>query len=158
MRKRKRLNISGRQCIFTAEANPKRRSCVRVELEEAMSLKAQAIASLFTCTCMLGATTLPANSIGTVITTGEVQIDGSTIRSNSTLFNGRVAQTSASRSDLRLSDGSQVVLNPSSRMTFYRDHVVLNQGQTMQRSAGKHAVIANGLKVSPEPPNGGRHT
>lgn len=119
-----------------------------------MLLKVQAFVSLFTCTCMLGATTLPASSIGTATTNGEMQIDGSSIRSNSTLFNGSVVQTSASRSDLHLADGSQVVLNPASRMTLYRDHVVLNQGETIQRNAGKHTLIANGLKISSEAPNG----
>lgn len=119
-----------------------------------MLLKAQAIVSFFTCTCMLGATTLPAGSIGTATTNGEMQIDGSKIRSNSTLFSGSVVQTSATPSNLRLADGSQVVLNPASRMTLHRDYVVLNQGQTMQRNAGKHALIANGLKVSSEALNG----
>jgi hypothetical protein len=119
-----------------------------------MFLKIQAAVSLFTCTCMLGATTVPATSIGTVTANGEIQVDGSAIRSNSTLFNGSVVQTSAVRSDVRLADGSQLVLNPDSRMTLYRDHAVLEQGLTMQRNAGKHAVIANGLKVSSETPNG----
>jgi len=119
-----------------------------------MFLKIQAAISLFTCTCMLGATTVPTSSIGTVTTNGEMQVDGSTIRSNSTLFDGSVVQTSAVRSDVRLSDGSQVVLNPDSRMTLYRDHAVLERGLTMQHNAGKHAVIANGLKVSSETPDG----
>lgn len=96
----------------------------------------------------------PAGSIGTATTSGEMQIDGSTIRSNSTLFDGSVVQTSTSRSDLRFADGSRVVLNPASRMTLHRDYVVLDQGETMQRNAGKHALIANGLKVSSETPNG----
>jgi len=119
-----------------------------------MFLKIQAAVSLFTCTCMLGATTVPTSSIGTVTANGEINVDGSAIRSNSTLFNGSVVQTSAVRSDVRLADGSQLVLNPDSRMTLYRDHAVLEQGLTMQRNAGKHAVIANGLKVSSETPNG----
>lgn len=119
-----------------------------------MFLKIQAAVSLFTCTCMLGATTVPANSIGTVTSNGEIQVDGSAIRSNSNLFDGSVVQTSSVRSDVRLADGSQLVLNPDSRMTLYRDHAVLEQGLTMQRNAGKHAVIANGLKVSSETPNG----
>lgn len=119
-----------------------------------MFLKIQAVVSLFTCTCMLGATTVSASSIGTVTTNGDVQVDGSTLRSNSTLFNGSVVQTSAARSDVRLSDGAQVVLNPDSRMTLYHDHAVLEQGLTMQRDAGKHAVIANGLKVTSESPDG----
>ncbi len=119
-----------------------------------MFLKIQAAVSLFTCTCMLGATTVPTSSIGTVTANGEIQVDGSAIRSNSTLFNGSVVQTSAVRSDVRLADGSHLVLNPDSRMTLYRDHAVLEQGLTMQRNAGKHAVIANGFKVSSETPNG----
>jgi len=119
-----------------------------------MFLKIQAAVSLFTCTCMLGATTLPASSIGTVTSNGEIQVDGSAIRSNSTLFNGSVVQTSGVRSDVRFSDGSQLVLNPDSRMTLYRDHAVLEQGLTMQRNAGKHTVIANGLRVSSETPHG----
>lgn len=119
-----------------------------------MFLKIQAAVSLFTCTCMLGATTVPASSIGTVTANGEIQVDGSAIRSNSTLFDGSVVQTSGVRSEVRLADGSQLVLNPDSRMTLYRNHAVLEQGLTMQRNAGKHAVIANGLKVSSETPNG----
>lgn len=119
-----------------------------------MFLKFQAAISLFTCTCMLGATTVPTRSIGTVTANGEIRVDGSAIRSNSTLFDGSIVQTSAVRSDVRLSDGSQVVLNPDSRMTIYRNHAVLEQGLAMQRNAGKHAVIANGLKVSSETPDG----
>lgn len=119
-----------------------------------MYLKIQAAVSLLTCTSMVGAATLPATSIGTVTANGEIQVDGSAIRSNSTLFDGSVVQTSAIRSDVRLADGSRVVLNPDSRMTLYRDHSVLEQGLTMQQNAGKHAVIANGLKVSSETPTG----
>ena len=119
-----------------------------------MFLKIQAAMSLFTCTCMLGATTIPAGPIGTATANGEMQVDGSTIRSNSTLFDGSTVQTTGVRSDVRLSDGSQVVLNPNSRMTLYRDHAVLEQGLTMQRNVGKHAVIANGLRVTSETPSG----
>src|SRR5665213_490438 len=128
--------------------------CAWGKLEAEMFLKIQVAVSLFTCTCMLGAATVPTSSIGTVTANGEINVDGSAIRSNSTLFNGSVVQTSAVRSDVRLADGSQLVLNPDSRMTLYRDHAVLEQGLTMQRNAGKHAVIANGLKVSSETPNG----
>ena len=119
-----------------------------------MFLKIQAAVLLFTCTSMLGAATVPASSIGTVTSNGAIQVDGSTIQSNSTLFAGSVVQTSAVPSSVRLADGSQLVLNPDSRMTLYRDHAVLEQGLTMQRNAGKYAVIANGLKVSSETSNG----
>ena len=119
-----------------------------------MFVKIQAAMSLFTCTCMLGATTVPATPIGTVTANGEMQVDGSAVRSNSILFDGSVIQTSGVRSDVRLSDGSQVVLNPDSRMMLYRDHAVLEQGLTMQRNVGKHAVIANGLRVTSETPSG----
>ncbi|MHB1934977.1 MAG: FecR family protein [Acidobacteriaceae bacterium] len=117
-----------------------------------MLLKIQAAVSLFTCTCMLGATSVPA--IGTVTTNGEVQVDGSAVRSNATLFNGSVLQATVVRSDVRLADGSKIVLNPGSRMTLYRDHAVLEQGLTLQRNAEKHAVVANGLRVSSENANG----
>lgn len=119
-----------------------------------MFLKAQAAISLFTCTCMLGAATVPASSIGTATANGEMQVDGSSIRSNSTLFDGSVLQTSRVRSDVRLADGSQLVLNPDSRITLYRDRGVLQQGLAMQRNADKHAIVANGLKVASEAPSG----
>lgn len=113
-----------------------------------MLLKTQAAILLFTCTSVLGAATVP--SIATMTTNGEVSVDGSTVQSNATLFNGSVLQTADVSSDVRMTDGSEMVLNPRSRMTLYRDHAVLDQGLAQLKNARKNTVVANGLRVSSE--------
>src|SRR5579884_3548107 len=117
-----------------------------------MNLKAHSIVSLFTCSCMVCMAASPA-SVGVLVTNGQAQVDGAAVHGNSTLFQGSEVKASEITSDLRFADGANLVLQPGASAKVYRDHSELQQGIAMQRGSG-HALIADGLKVSPLSANG----
>jgi hypothetical protein len=87
------------------------------------------------------------------MTTGEVQVDGSSVRGNSALFSGSLVQSQDAISNLQFSDGTTAIMRPGATMTVYRERSVLKMGVTMQRGLDKHPVIANGLRISGATPN-----
>jgi hypothetical protein len=117
-----------------------------------MFLKAQSVISLFTCSCLVCMASSPA-SIGVLVTNGQAQVDGAAVHGNSTLFQGSEVKASEIPSDLRFADGANLVLQPGASAKVYRDHSELQQGIAMQRGSG-HALIADGLRVSPLGANG----
>jgi hypothetical protein len=62
-------------------------------------------------------------SIGVIRSTGDFQVDGSTVTGNATLFEGSTVQTSAAQSKIQLSSGAQIVLLPNTRAQVYKDRV-----------------------------------
>jgi|HubBroStandDraft_5_1064220.scaffolds.fasta_scaffold37225_2 hypothetical protein len=113
----------------------------------------QSAVALFTCSCMLSATTISPSDIGIVMANGVVRVDGTTVQGNSTLFEGSIVQTGDVRSDIHLKDGTQVVINPSSQVKIYRGQSVLEKGVLQQRNSANRTVVANGLRVSAEGKN-----
>ena len=94
---------------------------------------------------LLGAAT--PGSIGFVRSTGDFRVDGSTVRGNSTVFDGNVIETAAARSVVQ-QDGFQITLAPESRARFYRDRTVLEKGAGLLRDADKHIFEADSLQIS----------
>jgi hypothetical protein len=116
-----------------------------------MLLKLQSAISLFTCGCLVSVAASPS-SIGFVVTSGQVQVDGAAVRGNSTLFQGNVVQTGDATSDLMFPGGSNLLLQPRSTATVFRDYGVLEHGAAVQR--GHHALVADGLQISSLSPQG----
>jgi hypothetical protein len=116
-----------------------------------MFVKVQSAIALFTCGCLVSVAASPS-SIGFVVTSGQVQVDGAVVRGNSTLFQGNVVRTGDATSDLMFPGGSNLLLQPGSTITVFRDYGVLEHGAAMQR--GHHALLADGLKISSLSPQG----
>jgi hypothetical protein len=113
-----------------------------------MFLKLQSAVSLFTCSCLICVASATPSNIGLVMTTGEVQVDGSSVRGNSAIFSGSLVSSGDANSNLQFSDGTNAVMNPGATMLVYREHSVLQKGVALQRGLDKHVVVANGLRIS----------
>lgn len=118
-----------------------------------MLLRLQSAISLFTCSCLISAASATPSNIGIVMTTGEVQVDGSSVRGNSALFSGSRVLSQDAISNLQFSDGTNAVMRPGASMTVYRERSVLQMGVTMQRRVDKHPVFADGLRIAGVTPN-----
>lgn len=118
-----------------------------------MILRLQSAVSLLTCSCLVSMASATASNIGLVMTTGEVQIDGSSVRGNSALFSGSLVSSGDVNSNLQFSDGTNAVMKPGTTMMVYREHSVLQNGVTMQQGLEKHTVVADGLRISGTTPN-----
>jgi hypothetical protein len=116
-----------------------------------MLVKLQSAISLVTCGCLVSMAASPS-SIGFVVTSGTVQIDGAAVRGNSTLFQGNVVRAGDATSDLMFRGGSNLLLQPGSTATVFRDYGVLEHGAAVQR--GHHALVADGLQISSSSPEG----
>ncbi len=116
-----------------------------------MHVKLQSAISLFTCGCLVSLAASPS-SIGFVVTSGQARVDGIVVRGNSTLFQGNVVRAGDASSDLIFPGGSNLLLQPGSTVTVFRDYGVLEDGAAVQR--GHHALVADGLKVSSLSPQG----
>ena len=116
-----------------------------------MLVKLQSAIALFTCGCLVSVAASPS-SIGFLVTSGQVEVDGASVRGTSTLFQGNVVTAGNATSDLMFPGGSNLLLQPGSTVTVFRDYGVLEHGAAMQR--GHHALVADGLKVSSLSPQG----
>ena len=104
--------------------------------------------ALFTCNCLVSVALASSSSIGLVMATGDVEVDGQRVPSNSAIFSGSRIFSGDKTSNLQFSDGTRAVMNPGTTMTVYRERSVLQQGVTTQRGIDKHFVLANGLRIS----------
>ena len=116
-----------------------------------MLVKLQSAISLFTCGCLVSVAASPS-SIGFVVTSGQVQVDGAAVRGNSTLFQGNVVRAGDTASDLMFPGGSNLLLQPGSTVTVFRDYGVLEHGAVIQR--GHQTLRADGLRISSLSPQG----
>ena len=99
-----------------------------------MLVKLQSAISLLTCGCLVCMAASPS-SIGFVVTSGQAQVDGAVVRSNSTLFQGNVVRAGNTASDLMFLGGSNLLLQPGATVKVFRDHGVLEHGAAIQRGA-----------------------
>src|SRR5580692_9621692 len=111
-----------------------------------MLVKLQSAIALFTSSCLVSVAASPS-SVGFVVTNGQAQVDGAPVQGNSTLFQGNVVQAGNTTSDLMFPGGSNLLLQPGATVKVFRDYGVLEHGAAIQR--GPHALVADGLKVSP---------
>jgi len=104
--------------------------------------------ALFTCNCLVSVALASSSSIGLVMATGDVAVDGRRVPGNSAIFSGSRIFSGDKTSNLQFSDGTSAVMNPGTTMTVYRERTVLQQGVTTQHGIDKHFVLANGLRIS----------
>ena len=81
------------------------------------------------------------------MTSGQVQVDGTVVHGNSTLFQG--GEVAGRRASVRLyvSRGANRSCSLAPRQGL-REHAVLERGAAIQRGNSGYALIADGLKVS----------
>jgi len=87
------------------------------------------------------------SSVGIVKSIGEFRVDGSTIRGNSTVFEGNLIETAAARSTVQLG-GAQITLLPNSSARVYRDHTVLESGSELMRNGENRTIQAATLQIA----------
>lgn len=118
-----------------------------------MILRLQSAISLITCSCLISTASATSSSIGLVMSTGEVQVDGLKVPTTAAIFSGSSISSGDRSASLQFSDGTTALMKPGSTMTVYRERSVLQQGITMQRGVDKHPVLADGLRISSAAPN-----
>jgi hypothetical protein len=87
-------------------------------------------------------------SIGFVKSTGDFRVDGSTIRQNSTVFDGNLIETAAARSVVELAS-VEITLSPDSRAKVFRDHTIIEKGTGVVKETGSHIIEADTLRITP---------
>ena len=92
-------------------------------------------------------------AIGTASVRGDMRVDQYKVNGNATLFDGSVIETTKATADLRLDKGVQITMSTDSRATLYRDHLVLQKGESELTSSTAFQVDANRLRVTPSSPD-----
>jgi hypothetical protein len=113
-----------------------------------MILRWHSAISLFTCSCLISVASATESSIGIVMTTGVVEVDGLQVPNTSAIFPGNLILSEDRSASLQFLDGADAVMRPGATMSVYRDYSVLRKGVTMQRRIDKHPVLAGGFKIS----------
>jgi len=103
--------------------------------------------------CVVSYASAGTVSIGTVSARGDLRIDSYLVKGNATLFDGSVLETGQATADLRLEKGTEIRMATSSRGTLYRDHLVLQRGESELASSASFQLEANGFHVTPIEPN-----
>jgi hypothetical protein len=103
--------------------------------------------------CMLSYSAASTVSIGTACVRGDMRVDSAKVKGNATLFNGSVVETGDASADLRLDKGTEIRMATNSRATLYRDHAVLQQGESELAANDSFQLQANGLRVSGSEPS-----
>lgn len=107
----------------------------------------RSLVTVFAGGCLL-VLTAATGSIGTIRSSGDFRVDGSTVRGNGTLFDGNLIETTSARSVVQL-HAVQITLAPESRAKIYQDHTVLEKGAGLLRDADKHVLDAASLEIAP---------
>jgi hypothetical protein len=113
-----------------------------------MILRWQSVISIFTCSCLICMASTTGSSIGVVMTTGSVQVDGLQVPGTSAIFSGSLISSGDRSANLQFADGTSVAMRPGSKLIVYREHSVVQQGIATQRGVDKHQVIVDGLRVT----------
>jgi len=88
-------------------------------------------------------------SIGTVSVRGNVRVDGYTVSSNGTIFDGTIIETSQSTAILRLNNGNEISLARNSQGVVHGDRMELLRGSgQLKTSAAPFQVEAMGLRIT----------
>ena len=112
-------------------------------------LACAAVLSLGTLAVPKGAPAAPP-SIGMALAKGSFRVDGATVASTATLFEGTTVETRAFSSSLDLASGPRLSLALDSRGKIFGDHLVLEKGSTEMNDAPGFRVEARGLTIRPE--------
>jgi len=92
-------------------------------------------------------------AIGFVTATGPVQLDASTVARHGTLFQGSTVETVSSGSQIEIPKAAKVYLGSASRVQVFRDHMILQKGDSEVSGAAHFWVQANGLRIDSLEPN-----
>jgi len=118
-----------------------------------MLARLQSAVAMFTCGCLVCVASSPSN-VGIVVTTGGAQVDGASVRGNSTLFSGSLVRAGSVPSDLMLFGGANLLIQPGASVKVYREYAVMQNGAAIQRGSHGFSLFANGLRVSNLSPDG----
>ena len=118
-----------------------------------MILRLQSVIAVFMCSCLISVAASTSSSIGLVMTSGEVQVDGVRVPGTSAIFSGNLIYSGDRTANVQFSDGTSAVLRPGATLAVYRERTVLQQGVAMQRGVYKHAVLADSLRISGASPS-----
>lgn len=114
-----------------------------------MSAKLLAV-GLICCSTAYAATSTTA--VGTAVVRGDMRVDGNTVSSNATLFDGSVVETVDATVTLNMFTHSVVTLSPGSRAVAHDGYVQLDQGKLDVRPMCGFVVEANGVRITPNSP------
>ena len=107
----------------------------------------RSLSSILASGCLFVVTAAPG-SIGVIRSTGDFRVDGSTVRGNSTVFDGNLIETTTARSVMQL-NSVEITLAPESRAKVYQDHTVLEKGASLLRGSDSHVIEAMSMQVVP---------
>lgn len=86
-------------------------------------------------------------AIGFVTATGAVQLDASPVARHGTLFQGSTVETLNAGSQLDIPKAAKVFLGSASRAQVFRDHMILQKGDSEVSSSARYWVEARGLRI-----------
>ena len=86
-------------------------------------------------------------AIGFVTATGAVQLDASPVTRHGTLFEGSTVETLNAGSQLEIPKAAKVYLGSASRAQVFRDHMILQKGDSEVSGASRYWVQARGLRI-----------
>lgn len=115
-----------------------------------MLKKSQVVLALF---CMTTYASAGTTVLGTASVRGDMRVDGYAVKGDATVFNGSVVETGNASANLRMGHGVDITISKSSRGTIYRDHFVLQRGETELTAPASFELEANGLHVAANKPN-----
>lgn len=98
------------------------------------------------------AVTLPLVSavtpvIGFITATGPVQLDASPVARHGTLFEGSTVETYMAGSQLEIPKEMKASLGAASRAKIFRDHMILEKGDSQWSGSSRYWVQARGLRI-----------
>lgn len=103
--------------------------------------------------CTISYASAGTASIGFASARGDLRVDSYLVKGNATLFDGSVVETGLATANLQLNRGTEITMATSSRGTLYRDHLVLQQGQSELSASSSFELQANGFHVTAIEPN-----
>lgn len=115
-----------------------------------MLKKLPAVLALF---CMATYASAGTTVLGTASVRGDMRVDGITVKGNATVFDGSVVETEDASAMLRMGHGIDVTVSKGSQGTVYRDHFVLQRGESELTAPGSFELEASGLRVAANEPN-----
>jgi len=108
--------------------------------------------NLYRLIAIVLAASLPLTSavppaIGFVTATGALQLDASPVARHGTLFEGSTVETLNAGSQLEIPKSAKVYLGSASRVQVFRDHMILQKGDSEVSGATRYWIQARGLRI-----------
>ena len=91
-------------------------------------------------------------AIGFVTATGAVQLDSSPVARHGTLFEGSTVETYRAGSQLEIPKEMKASLGAASRAKVFRDHMILEKGESQWMGSSRYWVEARGLRIGSADP------